>query len=420
MFDLGYPFALVSSERRVVALLAAVQFANVLDFMIVLPLGPDFAGALGIPSSRLGLVASAYTAAAAVTGLVGAFVLDRFDRRRALLWALAGLAAGTLSAAFAQGFASMLATRVVAGAFGGPATSLVYSILSDLVPPERRGRAVGTVMGALSIASVLGVPGGLFIAQHVSWHAPFVVTALLIAAVWAAARAILPPMSGHIEEARRTGMSFGFVVRPLSLAVLGLQAVTFMGMFLVIPSISPYLQLNLGFSRDHLPLLYMGGGVLSYVTMRLGGWAVDTRGATVTALAGSALYVAAMASGFAVEPALLPVPVFFAMLMVANSARMVASNTIGTRIPLPGERARYMSVASSVHHVATTAGSVLAGTLLAEGEGGRLDGMSRVAWIAVVLGVALPLGLALVEPWLRRIEKERVVTASMPAVPPAA
>ncbi|HUS65393.1 MAG TPA: MFS transporter [Kofleriaceae bacterium] len=408
------------SERRVVALLAAVQFANILDFMMVLPLGPDFAVALGIPSSRLGLVASAYTAAASVTGLIGAFVLDRFDRRRALLVALAGLALGTLSAAFARGFTSMMVARVVAGAFGGPCTSLVYSILSDLVPPARRGRAVGTVMAALSIASVLGVPAGLFVAQHVSWHAPFVSTALLIAAVWVAARAVLPPMSGHVEEARKTGITFRFVLRPLSLATLGLQAVTFLGMFMMIPFMSPYLQFNLGFSRDLLPLLYMGGGVLSFFTMRLGGWAVDTRGATVTALVGSLLYVGAVICGFAFEPALLPVPVFFALLMMANSARMVASNTIGTRIPLPAERARYMSVASSIHHLATTSGAVIAGALLAEGAGGRLIGMSQVAWIAVAFGFALPLGMAVVEPWLRRVEKQRGAAVTLPPAPPAA
>jgi predicted MFS family arabinose efflux permease len=410
-----------TAERRVVALLAAVQFANILDFMMVLPLGPDFAVALGIPSSRLGLVASAYTAAAAVTGLIGAFVLDRFDRRRALLVSLIGLAFGTAAGAFAQGLASMLAARVLAGAFGGPCTSLVYSIISDLVPPARRGRAIGTVMAALSIASVLGVPAGLFAAQHLGWQAPFVLTAVLITGMWFAARAILPPLADHIEAARRAGMSFHFLLKALPLVTLGLQALSFMGMFLIVPYISPYVQINLGFSRDLLPLLYMAGGAVSFFTMRLAGWAVDARGATVTALVGTALYALALFTGYTTEPTILPVPVFFVLLMVANSSRIVASNTVATRIPAPAERARYMSVGSSVHHVATTAGAVTAGAMLAERPDGHLTGMANVAWLALGLSVVLPLGLAVVEPWLKRLERERGAAPVVPpAVPPAA
>ena len=55
-----------SSERNIVRLLAATAFVNILDFMIVMPLGPDFAAHLGIPMSRLGIVAGSYTASAAV------------------------------------------------------------------------------------------------------------------------------------------------------------------------------------------------------------------------------------------------------------------------------------------------------------------------------------------------------------------
>jgi MFS family permease len=125
------------SERWVVFLIGAVQFVNIWDFVMVMPLGPDFARALGIPLSRLGLVGGAYTAAAAVAGVVGSTFLDRFDRRPALAVAMSGLALGTLGAGFAWDFPSLLAARVVAGAFGGPATSLSLSIVAG-APPERR------------------------------------------------------------------------------------------------------------------------------------------------------------------------------------------------------------------------------------------------------------------------------------------
>ncbi|HWU90815.1 MAG TPA: MFS transporter, partial [Kofleriaceae bacterium] len=79
------------SERRLVFLIGAVQFINTLDFMMVMPMGPDFAKALDIPSSKLGLIGGSYTLAAAVAGVIGALFLDRFDRRRVLAVAVAGL-----------------------------------------------------------------------------------------------------------------------------------------------------------------------------------------------------------------------------------------------------------------------------------------------------------------------------------------
>ncbi len=62
------------SERTLVLLVAAVQFINLLDFVMVMPMGPDFAHALGIPASNLGFIGGAYTAAMlpAMRGHLGA------------------------------------------------------------------------------------------------------------------------------------------------------------------------------------------------------------------------------------------------------------------------------------------------------------------------------------------------------------
>src|SRR5437899_12954266 len=104
-----------TSERSIVFCVGAVQFVNILDFMIVMPLGPDFARALGIPLSHLGYIGGSYTAAACVSGLAGAFFLDRFDRKKALGVAMIGLAVGTLAGAFARGIGTLMLARVVAG-----------------------------------------------------------------------------------------------------------------------------------------------------------------------------------------------------------------------------------------------------------------------------------------------------------------
>jgi predicted MFS family arabinose efflux permease len=64
-----------------------------------MPMGPDFAGALGIPLSKLGVIGGAYTAAATVVGASAAAFLDRFERRSALVWSVTGLGLSTLACA---------------------------------------------------------------------------------------------------------------------------------------------------------------------------------------------------------------------------------------------------------------------------------------------------------------------------------
>ncbi len=57
----------------------------------------------------------------------------------------------------------LLAARVVTGAFGGVLGGIAMAIIGDVFPDERRGRATGILMSAFSLASVLGVPFGLFL-----------------------------------------------------------------------------------------------------------------------------------------------------------------------------------------------------------------------------------------------------------------
>src|SRR5258706_8086542 len=160
------------SETAIVLIIAAVQFINILDFMMVAPLGRDLAGPLHFDESRIGLVTGSYTAAAALAGFAGSFFLDRFDRRVALSVSLFGLACGTAAGGLARNLDELMMARVIAGTFGGPAPSVALAVIADQVPPERRGRPMGPGMGALSLAQLLGVPGGLWLSRLARLRAP--------------------------------------------------------------------------------------------------------------------------------------------------------------------------------------------------------------------------------------------------------
>src|SRR4029077_5245110 len=125
--------------------------------------------------------------------------LDRFDRRKALAVAITGLVAGTAGRALAPGPPPEILPRVIAGAFGGPATSLALSIVADVVPPARRGRAMSTVMGAFSIASIAGVPLGLRLSEWFGWRVPFLGVAGLGLVILVLALGRMPSLTGHID-----------------------------------------------------------------------------------------------------------------------------------------------------------------------------------------------------------------------------
>src|SRR5205809_6419104 len=83
-------------EWLLLLVLAAVQFTNIVDFMIIMPLGPVYMRVMTLTPEQFGYVVAAYTISAGLAGLVAANFLDHFDRKPALLVLYGGFAVGTL------------------------------------------------------------------------------------------------------------------------------------------------------------------------------------------------------------------------------------------------------------------------------------------------------------------------------------
>jgi predicted MFS family arabinose efflux permease len=375
------------SERKLVFLIGAVQVVTTLDFLIVLPLGPDFATALDIASSEIGLVGASYTAAAALAGVAGTLFLDRFDRRRALVVALLGLVAATAAAGLATGLVGLMAARVAAGAFGGPATALALAIVSDSVAPERRARAMAAVMSSFAVVSVLGIPAGLELARLGGWRAPFFTVAAFGAAVTATVAVILPPQRAHLASGHSAGpVRFRDVLqrRAVQLA-LAATASGVIANFALIPNLSAYFQLNRNYPRDQLGLLYLAGGAISFATLRSAGWLADRHGAPPITLGGATAYAVVLLCGLIYPVDAIPVLAIFVGFTVAQGFRFVPMQALSSRIPVPAERARFMSAQSAVQYLAQTTGAMLGAQLLTEHPDGSLAGMDHVAWLALTM-----------------------------------
>ncbi|HEY8208364.1 MAG TPA: MFS transporter [Myxococcaceae bacterium] len=394
------------SEGLIVFLVAAIQFINILDFVIPLPLGPDLAQGLGFGADQIGLVGGAYTYAAAVSGLAGSFFLDRFDRRKVVAVAMSGLVLGTVAGGFARGLGTLMAARLFAGFFGGPATSVSMSIVADVVPVARRGKALSRVMLAFSVAQVVGTPLALVLARKFGWRAPFFVTAAAGVLVVAVAISFLPPMRGHLKAEgpvphRHALREMAEIIRtPMVQLSYCITAVVMVGGFILIPNISAYVQGNLGFPRDSLQYLYLVGGFASFATLWRVGRLVDRYGSFRMSLVGALMLSATVFVGFIHYPPGFPVAAIFVAFMVSAAFRNVPYQTLASRVPQPAWRARFMSLQSTVQHIASGVGASASAWILSETADHKLVHIEVVAWLSILLTLATP-------PLIRMLE-ERV------------
>ncbi len=385
------------SERRVVFLVGAVQFVNVLDFTMVMPLGPDFAHALGIPTSELGKIVAGYGPAAALSGLLGSFFLDRFDRRSALAVAMLGLVVGTLFGGLAHDLPTLTLARVVAGLFGGPATSIAYAIIADVIPPARRGKAMGAVMGAFSVAQIVGVSAAVMVSSKWGWRMPFFSVAAIGLVVTLSAIFLLPPLRSHLAKTEPQAASLRELLsQPIVWLSYAMTAVLMASGFVLIPNLPAYLTANMRYPRNHYQYLTAVGGTASFITLRLIGRLVDR----TSSLRITLIFVPIgllISYFFFVHPLPLPVMLFYVTFMMALGARNVAYNALTSKVPRPYERARFLSIQSTVYHATAGFAAWFSTGLLRQRPDGTLDGIPRVALLSMALATIFPILVAIVE-----------------------
>ena len=373
-------------ERQFLLTLAGIQFSHIVDFMIMMPLGPILIQAFGISTHQFGLLVASYSFSAAASGLLAATFIDRFERKRLLLVAFALFGLATLACGLAPGYASLLVARGLAGAFGGVLGALVQTMVGDVIPYVRRAKAGGTVAAAFSISTIAGVPLSLWLANLFTWRAPFVFIALLAAAFMLLGLRVLPELRHHVSaEKPHPFAAIGDVLRdPNHARALLFSALIIFSGFTVIPYITLYTVNNIGIAQSDIPWIYLAGGAATLLTARrIGHWA-DVHGkvavyrivalmATVPLLAITHLTAMPMACW------LIGTTLFFVLV----SGRMIPAMTIITSAAQPRLRGTFMSLNGTVQSVAMGLATTFSGFLISTDPNGKIIGYPTVGYIAV-------------------------------------
>ena len=374
-------------ERFLLFILAAIQFTTIVDFLIILPLGPQYMRVFNISPAQFGLMVSAYAISAGIFGIIAGLFLDRFDRKPALLWLYSGFTLGTFFCAVAPTYHLLVAARVVAGAFGGVAGGLILAIIGDVVPENRRGAAMGLVMSSFSVASICGVPLGLLLASHMNWHVPFFALTGLSVLILAGAAKEMPHIRGHLAHVgddhpvRRMLLILTHEDHRMAFVFM---AVLTCGGFLVFPYISNYMVANVGMTEKQLPWIYVCGGLCTLFSMNFVGRWADRAGKRK---------VFTIISFLAAVPILaltnLPqVPIYLAvgtstLLMVCMSGRTVPAMALMTGSIESRYRGGFMSINSSVQQLASGVAAYVSGLILGQSARGEITRYSIVGLLSV-------------------------------------
>ncbi|MCG9681822.1 MFS transporter [Vibrio sp. Isolate23] len=379
-------------EKKAIWLMALIQLVNAVDFMIVMPLGADFARALHMSAANIGYLGGSYTLAAAVSSLLVAKYIDRFDRKHVVLVMLIGLSVATLMCANAWNMESLMATRMLAGFFAGPLVAIALAIVTDCVPVERRGRAMAIVMGAFSIAAIAGIPLGLKLASWYDWSAPFYIVGTSGMMVAVVVMVLLPSLKGHLQSTASTPEEVSLLAllshRQVLLAMASLGVAVF-STFLLVPNLAVWLQLNVGVARDDLSLYYLVGGVTSVIALQVVGRMLDSMGGRVVAMGLAVGIVVVIADGF-MHVSVLPPLVIFTLFMALTATRTIVATTVNTIVPAPKVRGAFMSLQSIGQHVFSGLAAILSSSLLVE-EQHQLRNLELVAACALALSILQPL-----------------------------
>ncbi|MER5542407.1 MFS transporter [Streptomyces sp. NPDC002589] len=262
---------------RSLLVLTAAMFAIGTDSFVIAGILPGAAHSLGVGVGTAGWLITAYAFSYAVLGPVMAAATTRWPRRRLFLTGLGIFVVGNLLTALVPVFGVALASRAVAGLGGAMVSPTAVAAAAALAPPERRGRAIATVLAGLSAATALGAPIGTAIGSLTgSWR----VTMLFVSALGvlaAAGIALLPKIPNPPLVPLRARLA------PLGDRRIGMTLLTtllvFTGLYIVYSYIAETLDRATDGSGTTLAVLLFVWGVAATVGTLSTGHLVDRLGA---------------------------------------------------------------------------------------------------------------------------------------------
>lgn len=252
----------VTSRNPALAILALAVGGFTIGTAEFMTMGvlPEIADGVGISVPTAGHVISAYALGVVAGVPLLAFFGARLPRRALLLGLMGAYGVFNLLSALAQSYHVLALARFLDGLPHGAYFGVASLVAASLVAPERRGRAVASVMLGLSVANVAGVPAATWLGQNLGWRSTYLTAAVLAAITVVAILIAVPvtpgdPTTSGRAEAREF---FGSLQVWLTMAA---GAVGFGGLFAVYSYIAKIVTEVGGLAAGTVPFFVLALGL---------------------------------------------------------------------------------------------------------------------------------------------------------------
>lgn len=381
---------IILKEKLYVALCTSVQFFNILDFVVLLPLGPLLMAYYNIGPKEFAVLASSYNVSAGLMGILYSSFADNFDRKKFLIFTLVMFSITTLACGFAPSYNILLSARILAGIFGGMLTPTCYSIISELIPFERRGKAMGTIMASFSLTSIIGIPIGLAIADEYGhkYTFYFITIGAVIALIFCFKLLpnILPTkkaasISSDLKRMLKIAIKKDYIIPYITIILF-----TFSG-FMIFPFLTPYAVQNIGIGQEDIKYIYLVGGIFTAFGSKYVGKLTDVYGTFPVFLPNLIISLPFVYLYTSVENiSLLTLLLISTPFMVFINTRFVPIMTLLTAQAKKEEAGSFMGVLLSYRSFAGALGTFFAGLVIKESEN-KLVHFDWIGYISIILAI---------------------------------
>ena len=360
--------------------------------MLLMPLINDVMKTFHISAQKSTLLISIYSLMAFITGILSAGIMDKFDRKKLLIYTFLGFTVGTAFCGFAYDFYSMLIARGIAGIFGGIVGGIATALISDLIPFERRATAISMMSLSFAVAAITGIPLALNLATEHNLQMPFKILALFSAVTIFGLIQWIPPVNKHLEKVKTKKMEWAFAKNVLldsnQLIALLLAFLLVFGHQVVITFIVPYFENNIGFDENVKKIMYAVGGIATVITTPFIGKICDRKGnlpsfIVLVLLSFIPIWLSTHMTKVSMYTALTICVLFF----VTAGGRIIPAYTLMSAATTPEKRGGFMTMRSSFLELGTAVAALVCGMIVQVAPDGKVLHFNQVGLISIISGI---------------------------------
>ncbi|WP_062988641.1 Cmx/CmrA family chloramphenicol efflux MFS transporter [Nocardia anaemiae] len=334
---------------------------------------------LGVSIPQAGLLISAFALGMLVGAPALAVLTLRWPHRTALLAFLGVFIAAHVVAALTPGYWVLFGTRVVGAFVYAGFWAVAATTALSLVPENARGRAMSIVAGGITVASIVGLPAGTVIGQHLGWQAAFWAVAILSALAMAGVAAKIP--GGRPAEVPNLRSELRTMANPRLWLSYSTTALSIGALMVIFAYLGALLARTTGIAESWIPLVLTLYGIGALIGITLGGRAADAHPFRVLTIGMIGVIIS---SAVLALTATMPAPVVV-LVFLLGAFGFATNPALNTRVFALAGAAPTLATAVnfSAFNVGITVGPWLGGLAI---DGGL--GYPSIAWIGVILGFA--------------------------------